>query len=167
MKLFEGFNIEGPEVRWIPPSIPRGRPEGYWQETGHWVTGYYDQNPFWLGGPQGLIRAAILKIDANGTPIYATCHEPVWLGEQIQQKARGDDNWEDLWIMPEQEPYDVQVAHGNIKVKWNSFKTTWITYLWEIETALYMDRRMARNGAKKPFEDARGCFPIRIQGTWS
>lgn len=167
MKLFEGFHIDGPEMRWIPPSPARGRPEGFWEETGHWVNGFYSETPLWFGGPAALIRAAIFKRDANGTPIYGACDETIWTGEQTQQKAGGDPEWEDIWIMPEQEPHDVEVAHGTIKVKWDRFDSTWITYLWQISPGLYMDRRIAKDGVKEPLTEERGCYPIKLESIWS
>ncbi|NVM24011.1 MAG: hypothetical protein HWN68_19805, partial [Desulfobacterales bacterium] len=133
----------------------------------HYVHGFYEETLLWVGGPEGLLRAAIFKRDAAGIPLYSICPGPSWSGEQTMQKTKGDDYWEDIWIIQDPEPVSVTVAHGDIKVRWDRFDSTWTVYLKTIEDGLYMERKAAREGAKEPFTDAPGCYQVAFKAIWS
>lgn len=167
MKLFEGFHAFGYEVRWIPPSIARGRPEGFWERTGHSVELFYLETLLWFGGPGGLSRVAISHRDQNGTAIIKACPGPTWEGTQGLQKDKGDPFWEDYWYMEPTEPNEINVSHGPIKVIWQTFDSTWTGYMKSLESGLYAERSKVVQGLQYPLVEDRGCYEVGINAIWS
>lgn len=165
MKLFTGFSITGPEVRWIPPSEARGRPYGFWESAygGRWVYGTYEQRTFWTGDTGGLSRMEITKRDAEGRPLFQSCPGPSWSGEQTQQKTRGDPYWEDIWDPGRDSPDGVDTPDGYKLVIWDVFQSSWSCYLKSVGDGLYMERVQARAGAKQPYMDEPPCKELVLR----
>lgn len=162
MKMYIGFQIDGPEVRWIPPSPARGRPFGFWERAygGGWIHGIYDKPTLWIGGPGGISRIARCGRDANGKPLYCFCGGPSWSGEQKGNKAQGDDHWEDRWLTGRESPDGVTTPDGYKLVIWEGFDTSWLGYLSSVEDGMYAERRDVAAGIVKPYIDEPGCVPI-------
>jgi hypothetical protein len=167
MKLFEGFHAFGFEVRWIPASPARGRPEGFWQQTGHSVEFFYTETMLWFGGPGGLSRVAISHRDQGGTKILKPCPGPTWEGTQAQQKDKGDPVWEDYWNMESSTPGDLEVEHGPIKVMWQTFDSTWSAYMKSMEDGLYAERSKVVQGIQYPLIEDKGCYEVGVKAIWS
>ena len=167
MKLYEGFHAYGYEVRWMPPSPARARPEGFWQETGHSVEFFYQETLLWFGGPCGLSRVAIEKRDQAGTPVYKPCPGPMWNGEQRTQKDQGDPFWEDYWNMSETSPQEIEVAHGSIQVMWQTFDSTWTGYMASMPEGLYAERKKVAEGIILPLKEELGCYEVGYDAIWS
>ena len=131
------------------------------------MTASYKETMFWYGGPGGLTKVAVKKRDQNGTPIYAICPGPTWLGAQEIYAPDGKNIYEDLWIMPEAEPKDVEVAHGIIKVVWQTFDSTWQAYMKSMPDGLYAERTKVWEGLSLPLIEDLGCYPIELESIWS
>lgn len=153
LRLFTGFSADGQEVRWIPPSPARGRPVGFWQETGISCYGYYDQETYWVGDVGGLSALEPKKEDQDGKTLYGGCDRRSWTGEQLKSKDKGDDEYEDEWAIEPPEIHSEMMGGMEVHVKWTSFSSSWQSYLWEVLGIYMMERQDAITGVEEPLED--------------
>ena len=97
MKLYTGWHCSGPEIRYYPPSVARGRPEGFWDVTGRRVVAEFQGATYWFGSTAGLIMAYIGYNDQRGEPLYVRYSAISFAGRQTSTKAGGVGVWKDEW----------------------------------------------------------------------
>jgi len=130
MKLFSGFSIRGAEVRWYEANIARGRPYGFWGETGRYVNAEFNGPTLWFGSTAGLTMAFVKATDARGEAIYDNDGGYSFSGEQRGQREYGVGQWIDEWV-PEGESI-LQVfdpTYGTTSMNVEAFSSSWQSYL--------------------------------------
>lgn len=167
MKLFIGFELSGKEVRWQEPNIARGRPEGFWQETGHWVYGQYDMPTTWFGSFYGLATMRCNNIDANGHQIFGQGLGDSWEGVKADYVEPDGLHYQDIWMIDDAYPDEVEVEHGLVRVLWDRFTSSFECYMSSIGQGQYMKRSESAGGIRLPLTQQPQVQQRNLIYTWS
>jgi hypothetical protein len=154
MKLYNGFVATGPEVRWYPPSPARGRPQGFYDKTGRYVTTWFVDETFWFGCPEGITMCYVKYKDQRDEPMYEAYPRISFSGQQRIRQGGESTIYEDVWDVEDGEIWSTDTDQGYVEFRLEKFETSFQGFCKSMSNGTQMLRKKYVFPERPPFEPA-------------